>query len=437
MTSRGKAGKNVRPAESRTRLSKVREKGSKPRGFSDVKRPLDLVVVGGGPAGMMAGLLFARAGCRVQVFEKHKDFFRDFRGDTVHPSTMEILDQLGMLERFLKRPHSKIRRADLRLAGKSWQIADFSRLHTVAPFIAMMPQWEFLDFLREEAKAYPGFNLAMSAPVASFIEEEGRVTGVSLDDGTEVRARLTIAADGRRSIARISLPVDALAAPIDVLWFHVAKQRSQEEEGLRFMIGGGAIIVLQDRETYWQCAFVIPKGGAEKLTAGGIEQVRKRLAVAAPDLGLSDLKEVADLKLLSVQLDRMTSWSKPGLLAIGDSAHAMSPIGGVGINLAIQDAVAAANVLAASLAAGRDVDSMLDQVRHRRLFPTRFIQGAQRLIQDRIIWPILRQGDKMDQPPTIARLFDRFPVLRSIPGRLMGLGVRRERVRSPEARLRP
>jgi 2-polyprenyl-6-methoxyphenol hydroxylase-like FAD-dependent oxidoreductase len=397
---------------------------------------LDLIIVGGGPAGMMAGLLFARAGCKVQVFEKHADFFRDFRGDTVHPSTMEILDQLGLLGRFLARPHSKIRTADLQLAGKRWRVADFSGLKTVAPFIAMIPQWDFLDFLRDEAGIYSGFNLAMSTPVERFLEEKGRVVGVRVKGGKEMRSRLTIAADGRTSIARRILPVEALAAPIDVLWFHVAKEHGSEE-GLRFMIGGGAIIVLMDRDTYWQCAFVIPKGDAEKLTAGGIEPIRKRLAAAAPDLDLSDLKEVADLKLLSVQLDRMTCWSKPGLLAIGDSAHAMSPIGGVGINLAIQDAVAAANVLAASLAEGKAVDSMLDQVRHRRLFPTRFIQGAQRIIQDRIIWPILRQGDRIERPPPLARLFDRFPALRVIPGRLMGLGVRRERVRSPEAPLRP
>ena len=395
----------------------------------------DLIVVGGGPAGMMTGLLFARAGCRVQVFEKHADFFRDFRGDTVHPSTMEILDQLGMLERFLKRPHSEIRRADLRLAGREWHIADFSRLRTVAPFIAMMPQWDFLDFLREEAKAYPGFKLAMSTPVDSFIEKDGRVVGVRLKDGRELTAPVVIAADGRASIARALLPVESLSAPIDVLWFRVAKHKSAEG-ALRFSIGGGAIIVLMDRETYWQCAFVIPKGQAEELTSRGIAPIRERLQAAAPDLDFGELDDVSDLKLLTVKIDRMTCWHKPGLLAIGDAAHAMSPVGGVGINLAIQDAVAAANFLAAPLAEGTDVDQLLGKIQQRRLLPTRFIQRAQMIIQDRIIWPILRQGEQIERPPLIARLFDRFPVLRSIPGRLMGLGVRRERVRSPEAPIR-
>jgi 2-polyprenyl-6-methoxyphenol hydroxylase-like FAD-dependent oxidoreductase len=385
---------------------------------------------------MMAGLLFARAGCEVLVLEKHADFFRDFRGDTVHPSTMEILNDLGMLERFLKRPHSKIEHAELRLGGKEWRIAEFSRLHTVAPFIAMMPQWEFLDFLRVEGKAYPGFHLSMSTPVAGFLEEAGKVVGVRLNDGTELRSRLTIAADGRTSIVRQRLPLEKLSAPIDVLWFHVDKEKSKEGS-LRFAIGGGAIIVLQDRDTYWQCAFVIPKGDAEKLTGMGMEPLRRRLQAAAPDVDLSKLKETTDFKLLTVTLDRLTRWSQPGLLAIGDSAHAMSPVGGVGINLAIQDAVAAANILAGSLANAQSVDSMLDQVRHRRLFPTRFIQGAQSLIQDRIIWPLLRQGESVEQPPLVARLFNRFRVLRSIPGRLMGLGIRRERVRSPEVRPRP
>jgi 2-polyprenyl-6-methoxyphenol hydroxylase-like FAD-dependent oxidoreductase len=309
---------------------------------------LDLVIAGGGPAGMMAGLLFARAGCKVQVLEKHKDFFRDFRGDTVHPSTMEILDQLGMLERFLKRPHSRVYSAEVRLAGRNWTIGDLSRLHTAAPFIAFMPQWEFLDFLRDEAKAFPGFHLEMCAEVAGFIEEDGRIGGVRLDDGREFRSRLTIAADGRTSIVRNMLPVETLGAPMDVFWFRVPKHG--EEGRLRASADRGRIIVLLDRRDYWQCALVIPKGRAEELTAGGIEPIREAVHQAAPDLDLTSLDDISDLKLLSVALDRLTTWWRPGLLAIGDAAHAMSPIGGVGINLAIQDAVAAANAVAGPLA---------------------------------------------------------------------------------------
>ena len=395
----------------------------------------DLIVVGGGPAGMMAGLLFARAGCDVLVLEKHADFFRDFRGDTVHPSTMEILDQLGMLKRFLKRPHSELYRAELSLAGRLWKIGDLSHLKTAAPFIAMMPQWDFLDFLREEAKAFPGFHLRMESPVEGFIEEQGRVEGVRLADGEEVRARLVIAADGRTSIVRSMLPLETLGAPMDVFWFRIPKSE-KEKGGLRGNVARSRLLVMIDRGDYWQCAFLIPKGAAETYRAKGIDAIRKEVAEAAPDLDLSQLDGIDDLKLLSVALDRLTCWSRPGLLAIGDAAHAMSPIGGIGINLAIQDAVAAANILAGPLAKGDDVDPLLPKVQERRLFPTRMIQGAQKLAQDNIIGRLLQPGEPITKAPLIVRLFDRIPLLRRIPGRFIGLGVRRERVRSPEAPLR-
>ena len=397
----------------------------------------DLIVVGGGPAGMVAGLLFARAGCNVQIFEKHEDFFRDFRGDTVHPSTMEILDQLGMLDRFLKRPHNRVSGAELRLAGQEWTIGDLSHLNTPAPFIAMMPQWEFLDFLREEARAFPGFHLELKAPVDSFVEEQGRVTGVKLADGREVRARLTIGADGRASIVRGTLPLVNLGAPMDVFWFRVAK-KANAKSGLRGNVAPGRLLVMIDRGDYWQCAFLIPKGAAETYQARGIDAIRDEVAAAAPpDLDLAELDQISDLHLLTVKLDRLTCWQRPGLLAIGDAAHAMSPIGGIGINLAVQDAVAAANYLAGPLARGENVDPLLHRVQDRRLLPTRIIQGAQKAAQDRIIGRLLSAQAPFRTAPFAIRMLNRFPLLRRIPGRLIGLGIRRERVRSPAAAPRP
>jgi len=398
---------------------------------------LDLIVVGGGPAGMMAGMLFARAGCNVQVLEKHADFFRDFRGDTVHPSTMEILSQLGMLDRFLKRAHNRVNYAQLRIAGRDWMIGDLSHLNTPAPFIAMMPQWDFLDFLREEAKAFPGFHLRMEASVSGFIEDQGRVKGVRLADGSEPRAKLTIAADGRTSIVRSMLALEDLGAPIDVFWFRVGKA-AKEAGALRGNVAPGRVLVMIDRGDYWQCAFVIPKCAAERYTAEGIDAIRKEVAEAAPaELDLAELDDISDLHLLTVKLDRLTRWSMPGLLAIGDAAHAMSPIGGIGINLAVQDAVAAANILAQPLAKGEDIDPLLQEVQKRRMFATRAIQGAQKFAQERVIGRLLQSSAPITQAPLIVRLLDRFPLLRRVPGRLIGLGVRRERVRSPLAPARP
>jgi len=392
----------------------------------------DLCIVGGGPAGMVAGLLFARAGAGVIVLEKHADFFRDFRGDTVHPSTMEILDQLGMLERFLERPHNRVDGAQLRIAGRLWTIGDLTHLDTPAPFVAMMPQWDFLDFLREEARAFPGFQLRMEAPVAGFLAEGGRIAGVRLEDGSRIRARLTIAADGRASIVRSLLPIEDLGAPMDVFWFRLAKP-ARERGGLRGNVESGRLLVMIDRGDYWQCAFLIPKGAAEAYKGRGIDAIREEVAAAAPDLDSSELDDIGDLHLLTVRLDRLTCWHRPGLLAIGDAAHAMSPIGGIGINLAVQDAVAAANILAGPLARGEDVDPLLGRVQRRRMLPTRIIQAFQKAAQDRIIGRLLQRREPIREAPLIVRMLDRYPLLRRIPGRFLGLGVRRERVRSPAA----
>jgi len=395
----------------------------------------ELLIVGGGPAGVMSGLLFARAGVNVTVLEKHADFFRDFRGDTVHPSTMEILDQLGLLEKFLKRPHDQVNSARIRVADKEYTIGDLSHLDTPAPFIAMMPQWEFLDFLRDEAVKYPTFRLEMEAPAEAFIEEGGRILGARLNDGRELRSDLTIAADGRSSLVRSSamLPVETLGAPMDVFWFRLPKT-DNEGDALRGSIQTGRMVVLIDRRTYWQAAFLIPKGTGEEIKARGMQWIRSEVQRAYPDIDLTGeiLTSTDELHLLEVKLDRLVQWSRPGLLAIGDAAHAMSPIGGIGINLAIQDAVAAANALAAPMARGEKVDLLLHKVQDRRLLPTRIIQAGQRTAQDRIIGRVLSDRPITDAP-TFVKLLERFPLLRRIPGRIIGLGVRRERVRSPDA----
>ncbi len=386
---------------------------------------------------MMAGLLFARAGVKTLVLEKHGDFLRDFRGDTVHPSTLELMDELGLLDEFLQRPHDEIRTLTGRVADEKITIADLSHLPVKCKFVAMMPQWEFLDFIADKARLYPAFSLRMNAQAVDLISDQGRIAGVKLADGSEMRPRLlTISADGRGSIlrAKSNLPLRDLGAPIDVLWFRLPKGASDfRETGGTF--GSGTFIVQINRGDYWQCAFVVPKGAAAELERRGIIAFRNDVARAVPDLAdvTGTLASWDQVKLLSVSLDRLDHWSRPGLLCIGDAAHAMSPVGGVGINLAIQDAVAAANILAARLAAGDNADDLLEKVQDRRMLPVKLVQGAQKLVHDRILTPLVVREAVLDKVPFVLKLFKYLPILRRIPARVVGLGFRREHIRSPEA----
>ena len=388
---------------------------------------------------MMAGLLFARAGCKVLVLEKHADFFRDFRGDTVHPSTLELLRELGLIDEFLKRPHDEVRSLTARVADRQITIADMSHLPVKSRFVALMPQWEFLDFLAQEARHYPTFQLRMEAEAVDLLLDGNRVSGVRLRSGEEIRARLTIAADGRSSILRdkADLPKQDLGAPIDVLWFRLPKEPTPiNVTGGTF--GAGTLVVEIDRGDYWQCAYVVPKGASDDIRARGLDAFRKDVARAAPELAgaVGALQDWNQVKLLSVSLDRLTRWWRPGLLAIGDAAHAMSPVGGVGINLAVQDAVAATNILSAPLAARENVDPLLQKVEDRREFPTRIIQAVQKAVHERVLTPLVVRKAVLDKVPFVLRLFEHVPFLRRIPARLVGLGVRREHIRSPDAGLR-
>jgi len=338
---------------------------------------------------------------------------------------------LGLLSRFLARPHQRLSRAELRIAGQDMVVGDLSRVRSRTPFVAMMPQWDFLDFLRSEAERLPGFRLDMGTSVERYLLEDGRVTGVRLQSGEEIRSPLTIAADGRHSLVRRHglLPVRDLGSPIDVFWFELPK-RTEERGTLRIAVDRGRILVRVDRGSYWQCALVFPKGRANELRLRGMPAIQAEIEAVEPRLGsiASDLVSFDGLHLLEVSLDRLRRWHRPGLLAIGDAAHAMSPMGGIGINLAIQDAVAAANILAGPLAAGMPVDALLARVQRRRAGSTRLIQFVQKIAQDWVLAPVLRRNAALVQPPLPLRVLQRFPALRRLPGRAIALGVRRERV---------
>jgi len=384
---------------------------------------------------MMCGYLLARAGIDVWVLEKHKDFLRDFRGDTVHPSTLQLLDELGILEAFLKRPHEEVREITAEIGKDSFKIADMSRLPTRCKFVALMPQWDFLDFLAAEARKFPGFHIAMEAEVTELLARGRKITGVRVktpDGSGDLLARMVIGADGRHSTVRAKarLKVKDIGAPFDVLWLRLPVEPDDPRQPVGRFVGGGLFAMIY-RGDYWQCAMVIPKGGFNELKAQGISGFQARLRTAAGFARdrAETIKSFDDVKLLTVAIDRLERWARRGLLCIGDAAHAMSPVGGVGINLAIQDAVAAANILAPILARRTPTLAELNRVQKRREFPTRLVQRVQVIAQNNVLAPTMRSA-VTPRAPLILHLLDRWAWLRQWPARFVGIGPRPEHVRS-------
>jgi 2-polyprenyl-6-methoxyphenol hydroxylase-like FAD-dependent oxidoreductase len=395
------------------------------------------VIAGGGPAGMMAGLLFARAGVDTIVLEKHGDFLRDFRGDTIHPSTLQAMDDLGLYDQFLALPHQEATSLSVQFGDESFAIADFSHLPTRAKFIAFMPQWDFLDFVSKQAAKYPNFRLMMRADVEDLIEDKGNVVGVRAQTPAgplDVRALLTIGADGRHSVVRAKAgfkPLD-IGAPMDVLWFKLSRRDGDPSE-LFGRLAAGRFLVMINRGDHWQCGYVIPKGGFSDLKAQGLPALREKITALAPFIAdrVNELQNWTDVSLLTVAVDRLPLWHRPGLLCIGDSAHAMSPVGGVGINLAIQDAIAATNILAATLARKETPNNaMLDAVQRRREPAVKLTQAFQVVVQKRVISKVLAHQNGLLRPPWPLILLKHIPWLRRWPARFVGLGYRPERIRS-------
>lgn len=388
---------------------------------------------------MMLGFLLARAGVDVLVLEKHSDFLRDFRGDTIHPSTLEVMHELGLLDAFLALPHQEVLQLSGQIYGETITIADFTHLPGHCKFLAIMPQWDFLTFLAIQGSRYPGFGLRMQAEVTGVLERDGVIAGVTANTSEgelEVHADLVIGADGRHSKVRelAGLRTEELGVPIDVLWFRLPRGASDNMAATGGYLMPGRLLVMINRDSYWQCGYVIPKGGFDNIRSAGLAAFRTRVAELVPFLGaaVQALESWDAVSLLTVQVNRMPMWFRTGLLCIGDAAHAMSPVGGVGINLAIQDAVAAANILAAPLREGRLKDSDLVAVQRRRTLPTWLTQRAQLAIQNRIIMRVLASNTALPPKlPFALRLFQRFPFLRRIPARLVGIGVRPEHVALP------
>jgi 2-polyprenyl-6-methoxyphenol hydroxylase-like FAD-dependent oxidoreductase len=383
---------------------------------------------------MMLGFLLARAGVDVLVLEKHADFLRDFRGDTIHPSTLELMYELGILEEFLKRPHQKVRELAGQVGGKMVKIADLTHLSTRCKFLALMPQWDSLSFIVEQARRDPRFQVVMEAEATNLIQENGRIVGVTAktpQGAMEIRASLIVGADGRHSIVRerAGLQVMDLGAPMDVFWMRISRRPVDPGQFLGH-VEPGKMFVMINRESYWQCAFLIPKGAAEEVRKLGIEQFREHIAALEPFLRdrVSELRDWNEVSLLTVKVDRLKKWFRPGLLCIGDAAHAMSPVGGVGINLAIQDAVGTANILATKLAAGNIDEHDLHAVQRRREFPARATQKLQILLQNAVIKRVLSSTKALTVPWPL-KLMQRWPILRRIPARIIGIGFRPEHVR--------
>ncbi len=392
-------------------------------------------VVGGGPAGMMLGFLLARAGINTIVLEKHGDFLRDFRGDTIHPSTLEVMNDLGLYDAFMALPHQEAQFLSAEIGDSVLPLADFSHLPTRAKFIAFMPQWDFLNFLAREGSEYPTFHLRMQAAVDGIIEENGIVRGVTAQTPQgplTIRADLVIGADGRHSTVRekAGFVPENIGAPMDVLWFRLSRKPSDPNEALGHL-QAGQMLVLINRGEHWQCGYVIAKGAAEEMKQHDVDLLRQRVAGLVPAMR-DRLQEIAswdDVKLLTVAVDRLKLWHRPGLLCIGDAAHAMSPVGGVGINLAIQDAVATANILTSALKGSAPIpETLLSHIQARRQFAVRATQAMQLFIQSQLISKVLSSRDAKLSPPWIIRVLTGIPWFRRLPARAIGLGVRPERV---------